>query len=66
MNKINYIIVIFFLILVSCSQDDGTCPCHKQSRSGGGLFNGEVDEGYCTGEIENLSPTTVFYSRVCG
>jgi len=62
MNKIKYIIIIFFLVLVSCSKEDGTCPCVRTNSSV--IFDGEVDEGYCTGELENPSQT-VLYQRIC-
>ena len=62
MNKIKYLVILFSLILASCSKEDGTCPCVRTSSSS--LFNGEVDEGYCTGEIENPSPN-VLYQRIC-
>lgn len=66
MNKIKYIILAFFLILASCSQDDGTCPCIKYVQSALPISDeGEVDEGYCTGEIENPSPRYHVYERVC-
>lgn len=54
-------------MLVSCSKEDGTCPCVKSVRSGGPPIHdeGEVDEGYCTGEIENPSPQYHIYQRIC-
>ena len=64
MNKIKYLIIIFFLVLVSCSKEDGTCPCVRTNGSEPFLPDGEVDEGYCTGEIENPSQT-VLYQRIC-
>ena len=29
------------------------------------MFDREVDSGFCTGELENPSPGTIVYGRVC-
>lgn len=65
MNRIKYLILAFFLVIVSCSKDDGSCPCIKQSTSGTSMFDSEVDSGFCTGELENPSPQSIYYSRIC-
>lgn len=64
MNKVKFVIVIFFLVFVSCSKDDNSCPCVRTNGSEPFLPDGEVDEGYCTGEIENPFQN-VLYQRIC-
>ena len=66
MNKIKCLVIIFFIVIMSCSKEDGSCPCIKSVLSAIPISDeGEVDEGYCTGEIENPSPQYHVYERVC-
>lgn len=64
MIKLKYLALTFLLVFVSCSKDDNSCPCVRTNGSEPFLPDGEVDEGYCTGEIENLSQN-VLYQRIC-